>query len=74
MGVRVRGRVGVRIGVLGLGVRVGVLGLGLGAHLGEVRLGVDGHQALAVEDIVGTWLGLGCGLGTGLGLGLSAPG
>ena len=61
MGVRVRGRVEVRIGVLGLGVRVGVLGLGLGlgAHLGEVRLGVDGHQALAVEDIVGTWLGVG---------------
>ena len=35
------------------------LRLGLGAHLREVRLGVDGHQALAVEDIVGTWLGVG---------------
>ena len=34
-------------------------GFGFDANLGEVRLGVNGHQALAVEDIVGTWLGVG---------------
>ena len=33
----------------------------VGANLREVRLRINGHQALAVEDVFGAWLGIGMG-------------